>query len=313
MGSSVQAFSVPELWKAVSRREHDRVRELLAGGVDPDSPLPLTSKPTDAPRIRPLHVVAGQGDLCGAGILLDAGAEVDGTFQRYTPLLCALQNREHDVAELLESRGARATFFVACARGDVPAVDEGLGRDPALAPAADELGRTPLHVAAYALQPQIVDRLLGCGAAPDATDPRGVTPLLSAADSRHDDPSAQLKIMEALVRAGADVRAVNEDGVTALHRAVRARSVSAVAFLIDAGADVNARDRGRGSTPLRRAVNNTGAGGTAGRIDAALQIAEMLLRHGASANDRDKQGRSILQAARGQAMKALLTEHGARE
>ena len=65
------------LWSAISKGEHDLVRKLLAAGVAPDSPLPLTSKPTDTPRISPLHVVAAQGDIEGARILLEAGADTE--------------------------------------------------------------------------------------------------------------------------------------------------------------------------------------------------------------------------------------------
>ena len=216
------------------------------------------------------------------------------------------------MVEFLAGRGARTNFLIACARGDVTAVDEELERDPALARVSDELGRSPLHIAAYAFEPDVVLRLLKAGAKVDATDALGGTPLLSATDARHDDPSRQLAVLRTLVAAGADVDAYNDDQVTALHRAVRARSSAAVAFLLEHGVDVNARDKGRGSTPLRRAVNNTGAGGTEGRTDAALEIAGMLLQHGANPNDRDKGGRSILAASRGRAMRELLVEHGAR-
>jgi len=76
-------------------------------------------------------------------------------------------------------------------------------------------------------------------------DDCGCTPLLDAA-FRDCDP-AQIK---ALLAAGADPRAVDNNGRTALHLVAINRQIEAgVELFIDAGLDVNSRDAG-GRTPL---------------------------------------------------------------
>jgi ankyrin repeat protein len=85
-----------------------------------------------------------------------------------------------------------------------------------------------------------------------------------------------------LIDAGADPNAVDMDGVTPLHRAVRTRSAAAVGALLAGGADVG-RKNGSGSTPLRLARLTTGRSG-AGSPDAKAQqqeILRLLDRHGA--------------------------------
>jgi tankyrase len=77
-------------------------------------------------------------------------------------------------------------------------------------------------------------------------------------DSKPDDQRRRL--VKAL-KAGADVEAADKNGVTALHHAVRFRSPSAVKTLVEHGADVNCACRRNGSTPLHRAVTQTGAPG----------------------------------------------------
>src|SRR6202008_1727829 len=89
---------------------------------------------------------------------------------------------------------------------------------------------------------------------------------------RNPDPAEQSRQISRLLKAGADIHATDKNGVTALHHAVRFRSPTAVKTLIEHGANVDQACRRNGSTPLHRAVTQTGAPGTAGRGNAAREI-----------------------------------------
>src|SRR5947207_1360637 len=67
-------------------------------------------------------------------------------------------------------------------------------------------------------------------------------------------------------------------------------NTAVVELLLARGADPNARDKSRGSTPLRRAVSGTGAGGTAGTADLMMPLTRLLLAYGADPDARDKRG-----------------------
>lgn len=101
----------------------------------------------------------------------------------------------------------------------------------------------------------------------------------------------QRRAIEELLAAGADIHATDKNGVTALHHAVRFRSPTAVATLIEHGANVNQQCRRSGGTPLHRAVTSTGAPGTAGRTAEAIEIINLLLKHGADPSIRNKSGK----------------------
>jgi uncharacterized protein len=118
----------------------------------------------------------------------------------------------------------------------------------------------------------------------------------------------QRKRLVTALKKGADIHATDKNGVTALHHAVRFRSPTAVKTLIEHGADVNQACRRNGSTPLHRAVTQTGAPGTAGRIQAARQIIHILLAAGADPSITNKSGKRAADYATDQTIKALLTK-----
>src|SRR6476660_9907932 len=117
--------------------------------------------------------------------------------------------------------------------------------------------------------------------------------LFDICSERNPDPADQRKRLLNVLKAGADVHATDKNGVTALHHAVRFRSPMAVKTLIEHGANVNQACRRNGSTPLHRAVTQTGAPGTAGRAEAAKEIIQLLLAAGADV--KDKALRSLLE------------------
>lgn len=160
-------------------------------------------------------------------------------------------------------------------------------------------GDTALHIAAAGHHHELIPALLARGAEPRARNRRGAEPLHYAADDATNRESfsgtAQATTIEALIRAGADPNAEDKDGVAPLHRAVRTRSVAAVAALLAHGAEPRQKS-GRGSTPLHLAVQNTGRGGS-GSAEARQRQAEiirMLVEHGARFSDRDRRGKRVI-------------------
>ncbi|CAM9402076.1 unnamed protein product, partial [Laminaria digitata] len=158
---------------------------------------------------------------------------------------------------------------------------------------SNDIGQSPLHIAASIGNTEVARALLACGARPGATDKRGATPLHNAVLYAHHD------IVLALLAGGANVGRANEEGKTALHIAcdfggllslatidallahgaeectpshasVNKSSEEVVGFLLNHGAPVDAKNN-QGKSPLRLACEK-------GRVG----IARVLLRAGAS-------------------------------
>ena len=100
---------------------------------------------------------------------------------------------------------------------------------------------TPLHLflseaSGVDLKNGIAQLLLECGADVRAVDDEGCTALHAACS--HNNPARH----RFLVEAGADINAVNQDGCTALHLAAKEGHLETVQYLVEAGADVKATD-----------------------------------------------------------------------
>jgi len=163
---------------------------------------------------------------------------------------------------------------------------------------ADDKGATALHYA-HCGDIRVVRALLAAGADINARTPHNVTPLMSAVSMAGGSPASALE----LIRAGADVNVADSDGSTALWVATTESDVSVVRALLEAGADPNVQSRSLGFwgyTPLHMAAMN-------GLIEAA----EVLLQHGADVTIRNGQGQTALDVANDKwpAMRALLAKH----
>jgi hypothetical protein len=177
-----------------------------------------------------------------------------------------------------------------------------LEQDPALVHVQAGNGSTLLHAAAGEWDVDRVNLLLARGASVEA----GNSLLCSVANhyvSPAERTAASGKLVaEILIGRGADVNRPSGVGdQTPLHMAARRGNIAIAQALLDAGADLEARDT-KGETPLRRAVNC-----------GHPEFISLLLARGADVNTRDKQGCTPLQAARRPDIAALLREHGARE
>jgi Ankyrin repeats (many copies) len=139
-------------------------------------------------------------------------------------------------------------------------------------------GDTALHIAAAAWEACNVRELVNAGAIAAATNRRGAGPLHYAVDGNPGsvrwNPVSQQETVLCLVELGADPNAVDKNGTTPLHRAVRNRCAAAVRALLEVGADPKASN-GSGSTAMQLARWTTGRGGS-GSADARAQQEEIL-------------------------------------
>ncbi len=117
-------------------------------------------------------------------------------------------------------------------------------------------GATAFAIAAKANDLPVMRALLDAGADPFIPTVDGTTPLMHAAGIGHEPGitrSTETEALDALhliVEMGGDVNLANEKGDTALHGAAwRERADSIVQFLVDRGADIDARNNRRW-TPL---------------------------------------------------------------
>ncbi len=139
-----------------------------------------------------------------------------------------------------------------------------------------------------------------------ANDPSEIAAIAARTPSAAWDPAAQRRIIELLVSHGAALDRPDRGGVTALHRAVRARSPAAVAALLTAGADPRAATKKAGSTPMHLAVAPSGASGTAGAGELQIEIVRTLLAAGAAMTDVDRGGVAVADRIHSQALREAL-------
>ncbi len=147
--------------------------------------------------------------------------------------------------------------------------------------AKNGLDWTPLHVAAGTGQAVVAKILIEHGADVNAKHKFGWVPLYHAHD---------LNIIEILEEAGArwDVGNINAEGIdgsTPLHMAAGSNQadVAVIKILIEHGADVNAKIKQLGWTPLHMAYN--------------AEVANLLIAQGANVNAKDNAARTPLDLA----------------
>lgn len=212
-----------------------------------------------------------------------------------------------DAAEIAEpARQALHSFFIGAAtelsdplrdlyRLPLDELRPILARRPALATEAD-MGRTLLAEAAGRWDVPRVEALLAAGSGARTPDGLGHDALYRAANAQWPEREAEGRaVVGLLIEHGADVNAVGGPGrITALHAAARRGTIEIAAALLAGGADIEAQDA-KGETALRRAVNC-----------GKERMVRLLLAHGADPRSQDKRGRSVVDAARTEAVRAML-------
>lgn len=210
-----------ELFEAARNGDAEAVRRLVSSGAAPDA------RGRDGKTA--LMLAAETGRTGVVQVLLESGANLNGqTLRGNTALGLAARNHHLETVRLLLQAGA----------------------DPKL---KDAHGTTPLMETVDAA---VARALIRGGAEVNAADDKGLTPMmrLIAAESSVSTSRTRADTLQSLLTAGANVRARDREGRTALIWAVKGTPSSSshpelVALLIEAGAELDARDR-EGGTPL---------------------------------------------------------------
>ena len=167
----------------------------------------------------------------------------------------------------------------------------------------------PLLWAARIGHLEIARLLLDAGADPNAvaTASYGISPIHEVCRGHETGGSGEVRLLH---ERGAGLDATDRGGVSALHMAVRDRNVETVRSLLELGASVDIEDRGRRSTPLRRAVATTGRSGTTGKGPEAREIVRLLLPFGADPDHVNRTGRPVVASATNAEIRRLLRRRG---
>jgi ankyrin repeat protein len=221
-------------------------------------------------------------------------------------------------------------------RGDQDAMIAVLDTHPELIRAADAAGRTALHWAAACLWPKLTAWLLDHGADPAARAKNGAMPLDLIGDEPDlcppaDSPRLIESIAGMLLGRGAArtartaivtgdaawLRARHAEGMLdngngLVSQAVAADRPDMLALLLDLGLDPDESGRIEG---VEEVVPTAGEPLRACAISGRVELAEILLAHGANANTNVYAASSAMYEAhkrRDASMRALLERHGGR-
>ena len=226
-----------------------------------------------------------------AKMLLDAGADVNARSmdeRQNTPLIAAAQSDSEELVKLLIDSGAEIearNFYTAtplledCWEHSFSSVKllVAAGAD---IEASNSLGVTPVAMAASEGCEEIVAFLLQCGATIDKADSYGSLPFMDA--SRCCTP----KTIASLMPRAVDLETRGWFDRTALHFAAEGGNLRAIDFMLDLGADLEARDKD-GLTPIMAAIDSS----------SGWDAVEHLARHGANLKARNDYGQTVLMQA----------------
>lgn len=192
-----------------------------------------------------LHVAASYGIIPVINMILDSGAKVDVLDkQRFTPLMCAIQNNQDEAADVLISRGANIEY-------------------------TGYYGRTPLIHSLLFNANRCIDLLLTKNVEINKEDNKGQTALFNASYN------GNVHAIQVLIDNGAEINHLDASNNNCLHKAADSNSAQAAQILIDNGANI-AQVNSEGQTPVYVAVssNHINAAEILVKNKANLEIAD---------------------------------------
>jgi len=290
---------------AAQAGQTDVVEYLIAAGANVDTEN-ISGK-------TPLEFAADKGHKEVVELLIENGADVNaGGRSSQTPLNIALQRKHKNIAELLIQKGADVSLHTAARYGLLEKLKELIGKGADVNTKNNE-GQTPLDIASEQGHKEIVELLVEKGAE---------SSIYTAASSGDIDK------VKSLIKSGVSVNGDPRSSKTPLYWAVKNEHRDVAKLLIDKGADVSSahllyyasmhgyRDLveffiQKGANVNSRYWKDTPSHYTVwgGHTD----VLELLLAHGADANQKGQHGRSLLHLAAGSGSadmtKMLLGKH----
>jgi len=199
-----------------------------------------------------------RGDAKSVGDLLAISPDLANARDERgnSPLLIATYSGKQDIVSLLLERGARATFFEACALGLVADVRRQLREQPEIVGQLAHDGWPPLHLAAFFGQRETAEALLDAGADVRAVARNSEANLAINAAAAGPRADRRPEIVRLLITRGSAVDGRGSPaGHTPLHEAAFNGDPALVRLLLDSGAD-RALRTADGETALDIAVKH---------------------------------------------------------
>ena len=251
----------------------DVARTLLDAGADVQRSLPVVKQETNtnaaagrtATGLDALLLAAANAHYELAALLVDHGANVNNASRGWTALHQVSWVRKAGIAGSNNPapEGSGTMTSLEFVRKLVESGDDVNARVTSKPPAGITrlyfIGGTPFLLAARTGDADLMRVLAELGADPLLPNEQNTTPIMVAAgvgtSAPGEDPGTEAEVLDAVkvaIDLGGDLNKVDDNGETVMHGAAYKHLPSVVAFLAEAGADIDVwnQPNAHGSTPL---------------------------------------------------------------